>query len=33
MVSLHSKKGQAVLEHQRGYPEPWRDTNHPAASH
>ena len=32
MVSLNSKKGKAVLEHQRGYPEPWRDENH-AASH
>ena len=33
MVSLESKKGKAVLEHQRGYPAPWRDNNNTAVSH
>jgi len=33
MVNKHSHKGKAVLQHQRGYPAPWSDNNHPAPSH
>ncbi len=33
MVSKESKNGKAVLAHKSGYPEPWSDDNHTAASH
>ena len=33
MVSKGSRKGKAVLKHERGCPEPWHDEGHPAPSH